>query len=120
MRKPRPTPVSASTATVRSPGDGEARSESLGVAPAAARTAVPVESRVENALSVAMMAGIAFLPIVIAAGFLAEHFETQSVPREVSTAALRGPIDADHHAFAIGQAVDRGSEHASIHVRAGF
>ncbi len=73
---------------------------------------MPVESSIQNALSAAMMAGIAFLPIVIAAGFLAEHFETERVPREISTAALRGPMDIDRPATAEAQ--------SAVRVRAGF
>ena len=82
------------------------------------QTAVPIESDFQNRLSAAMMAGIAFLPIVIAAGFLAEHFDATSVPREVSSAELRGPIDADRRAAVETQFVDRGSER--FPVRAGF
>ena len=82
------------------------------------QTAVPIESDFQNRLSAAMMAGIAFLPIVIAAGFLAEHSGTPSMPQEVFSAELRGPIDADRRAAAETQFVDRGSERFSV--RAGF
>ena len=77
-----------------SPGEGSPQTGLPNAMTAGPRSAVPTESRLENALSVALMAGIAFLPIVIAAGFLAEHL-APSVPREVSTAAFRGAIDAD-------------------------
>ena len=80
----------------------------------------PVESRWHNGLSAAMMAGIAFLPIVIAAGFLAEHLQAPSVPNAISTAALRGPIDGDRPALADRRSVDRGAERSSVRVRAGF
>ncbi len=97
MRQVRPAPVSGNSATAQP------------------RLAAPNESRFQNALSVALMAGIAFLPIVIAAGFLAEHLDGLSVPREVSTAAFRGPIDDRR-----GAEVLAGSERPAVRVRAGF
>ena len=102
MRQVRSTPVSGSFATTDS------------------RSAVPTESRFETTISVALMTGIAFLPIVIAAGFLAEHLDAPSLPREVATAALRGPIDADRRTAVAAQLALHGSERPSVRVRAGF
>ena len=110
MRQVRPAPV-PDLPTI----DVQPESKSRSVLPSD-----PVGSRLENAVSVALMAGIAFLPIVIAAGFLAEHLEAPSVPREVSTAALRGPIDADRKAAVAAPPADHRSERPSVHVRAGF
>ena len=99
MRDPGPIPV-AETVRVASTG--------------------PTESRWQNALSVTMMAGIAFLPIVIAAGFLAEHLGTPSAPSEVSMAALRGPLDADPQAAGDRSTVERRTKRLSIPGGAGF
>ena len=119
MRQVRPAPV-PDLPTI----DVQPESKSRSVLPsdpvAEPHPALPTGSRLENAVSVALMAGIAFLPIVIAAGFLAEHLEAPSVPREVSTAALRGPIDADRKAAVAAPPADHGSERPSVHVRAGF
>ncbi len=115
MRKSRRVPVS------NDPTLPLSRSERRRGWPAVEPTSdVPVESRVQNALSVVMMAGIAFLPIVIAAGFLAEHFEVPSVPMEISTAALRGPIDTERRVLADDRPNNRAAEHPSLRVRAGF
>lgn len=116
MRQVRPAPVSDIPTIVVPPGEGEMAS----AATAESNSAVPTESRLENGLSVALMAGIAFLPIVIAAGFLAEHLDAPSVPREVSTAVLRGPIDADRKVNVETQPADHGSERPTVRVRSGF
>ena len=119
MRQVRPAPVSDSPMIDLSPGEGSPQTGLPNAMTAGPRSAVPTESRLENALSVALMAGIAFLPIVIAAGFLAEHL-APSVPREVSKAAFRGAIDADRRATAEARAVGHGPERPAVSVRAGF
>ena len=118
MRRTRPTPVSKSVRTV-GPRVELAVGSGVKVAPELRRS-VPIESRWQNALGAAMMAGIACLPIVIAAGFLAEHLAAPPVPGTIFTAVLRGPIDADRSAGADRLSGDRGAERASARVHAGF
>ena len=43
-------------------------------------------------ISVALLAGIAFVPIVIAAGFLTDRGDP-SLPGDITVAALRGALD---------------------------
>ncbi len=114
MRVPRPTALLTNAGTV-----GSQLTSNVGLETTEPRTALIVEPRWHQALSVAMMAGIAFLPIVIAVGFLAEHLESSSVPVEISADALRGPIDADHHDDVKMVIVEHGAERPSVRVRAG-
>ena len=44
-------------------------------------------------ISAALLAGIAFVPIVVAAGFLSDRSEGPSVPGDISILALRGMLD---------------------------
>lgn len=115
MRSPRLMDTAKTVPTVESRVSSRTGSETSESQPAARL----VEPRWHHALSVAMMAGIAFLPIVIAAGFLAEHLKSPSLPIEVSAAGLRGPIDADRHDAADTAFVDRGSER-SVRTRVGL
>ena len=47
-------------------------------------------------ISVAILAALAFMPIVVATGFLTgDPALTVSVPGDISLAALRGPLDRE-------------------------
>ena len=46
-----------------------------------------------NPISIAILAALAFVPIVVAAGFLTEHPATLVVPSDISLLAMRGAID---------------------------
>ena len=46
-----------------------------------------------NPISIAILAALAFVPLVVAAGFLTEHPATLMVPADISLLALRGVID---------------------------
>ncbi len=48
-----------------------------------------------HSISVAILAALAFVPIVVAAGFLTEHPATLAVPADISVLALRGAIDGE-------------------------
>ncbi len=44
-------------------------------------------------VSVALLAAVACMPIVVAAGFLSDRSEAPSVPGDISIVALRGVLD---------------------------
>ena len=44
-------------------------------------------------ISVALLAAVACMPIVVAAGFLCDRPEAPSVPNDISIVALRGVLD---------------------------
>ena len=46
-----------------------------------------------NPISIAILAALAFVPVVVAAGFLTEHPTTLAVPSDISLLAMRGAID---------------------------
>ena len=46
-----------------------------------------------SAISVALLAGVAFVPIVVAVGFLTDRPAPPSVPGDISVLALRGVFD---------------------------
>jgi hypothetical protein len=46
-----------------------------------------------NTISVALLAGVAFMPIVVAVGFMTDRPNGASVPGDISVAALRGALD---------------------------
>ena len=119
MRRTRTTPVSKSIRTVEPVAEFDIASGLTKVAPERGMS-LPIETRWENALGAAMMAGIAFLPIVIGAGFLADHLAAPSVPGTISIAALRGAIDGDPQNPSDRPFVDRSAQLASTRVRAGF
>ncbi len=45
-------------------------------------------------ISVALLAGVAFIPIIVAVGFMTDRSNRPSVPGDISVAALRGGLDA--------------------------
>jgi hypothetical protein len=46
-----------------------------------------------DTISVALLAGVAFMPIVVAVGFMTDRPDRASVPGDISVAALRGALD---------------------------
>ena len=53
----------------------------------------PATGASRSSVSVALLAAVACMPIVIAAGFLSDRSQAPSVPGDISIVALRGVLD---------------------------